>query len=86
MGKRFGGRQKGTPNKATADFKAALTRLLNASNLDELFEAVPPERRLETLGKLAEYVFPKQSRTEVTGKGGGPLEVVEIVRENPPTK
>jgi hypothetical protein len=67
------GRKKGVPTKATADFKAALTRLLNAADLDELFENVPPDKKLDLLGKLAEYAFPKLGRTEVTGKDGGPV-------------
>ena len=73
------GRPKGVPNKITGDFKAALVRILNASNLDQLLADVPRERRLDTLCKLAEYVFPKQSRQEVVGDGGGPL-TIEIVK------
>jgi hypothetical protein len=67
------GRKKGVPTRATADFKAALTRLLNAADLDELFKDVMPDKKLEVLGKLAEYAFPKLGRTEVTGKDGGPV-------------
>jgi hypothetical protein len=67
------GRKKGVPTRATTDFKAALTRLLNAADLDELFKDVMPDKKLEVLGKLAEYAFPKLGRTEVTGKDGGPV-------------
>ena len=69
----------GESDVSNSDFKAALVRILNASNLDQLLEDVPRERRLDTLCKLAEYVFPKQSRQEVVGDGGGPL-TIEIVK------
>jgi hypothetical protein len=69
------GRKKGVPTKATTDFKAALTRLLNAADLDELFKDVMPDKKLEVLGKLAEYAFPKLGRTEMTGKDGEPMKV-----------
>lgn len=75
-----GGRKPGKPNRDTADFKAALTRLLNAADVEQLLEDVPADRRLDVLGRLAEYVFPKLGRTEVAGPDGGPI-VVEIVKE-----
>lgn len=34
-----------------------------------------------TLLALAEFVHPKLGRTEVTGKGGGPVEVVGMTKE-----
>lgn len=67
------GRKAGVPNKVTTDFKAAVVKLLNTSNIEKLFKDVPPERRLDVLAKLAEYAFPKLGRTEVTGKDGGPV-------------
>ena len=78
---RNAGRRKGSANRVTRDFREALTRLLNASDLDEMFADVPAERRLEVLGKLAEYVFPKLGRTELTGADGAKLSVsVQINR------
>lgn len=69
------GRKKGRPNKITEDFKAAVTRLVNGADLDELLTDVPRERRLETLCRLAEYAFPKLGRTELTGANNEPLKV-----------
>jgi hypothetical protein len=71
------GRPKGSQNRTTADFKQAVTKLLNTQNIAKLFKDVPPERRVEVLCKLAEFAFPKLGRTEVTGENGGPL-VVEF--------
>lgn len=67
------GRRPGSANKVTRDFRESLARLLNASNLDEMFADVPSEKRLELLGKLAEYVMPKLERTELTGADGKEL-------------
>jgi hypothetical protein len=75
------GRKKGRPNRITEDFKAAVTRLVNGADLDELLTDVPRERRLETLCRLAEYAFPKLGRTELTGADGEKLSVsVQINR------
>jgi len=51
-GKKFGGREKGTPNKLTAELRSALKDVL----YDEI-EQIP--HRLELLIKLMPYVFPK---------------------------
>jgi hypothetical protein len=67
------GRKKGIPNKDTADFRASLTKALNGVDVQTLLEAVPEDKRLDVLGRLAEYVYPKLGRTEVTGKDGGPV-------------
>ena len=80
-----GGRSKGTPNKATTDFRATVSKLLddNAENvgawLIQVAEGVgevkpDPAKALDLLAKLAEYAAPKLNRTEVTGKDGGPIE------------
>jgi len=72
-------RPKGSKNKATLQFKEAVTRLLERQNLDDLLAQVPPERQLEIICKLAEYAFPKLARSEVTGKDGEGV-VVQIVK------
>jgi hypothetical protein len=71
------GRPKGVPNKATAEFKEAVTRLLDyaAPEMVGWLSRVAeenPEKALDLTAKLAEYAAPKLARTEVTGEGGGP--------------
>lgn len=80
-----GGRQPGTPNKATADFRQTITDLLgkNAQNVDRWLQMVAegdgaevkpdPAKALDLLAKLAEYGAPKLNRTELTGKEGKDL-------------
>lgn len=88
MGK---GRPKGTPNRATTEFRDTIKALLegNKENVsiwlqsvadgDEANQRKPdPYRALDLLAKLAEYAAPKLSRTEVTGQDGGPVEVSGI--------
>lgn len=75
-----GGSRKGKPNKATADVREALRRLIesNASNLESWLKRVArknPGKALEVVGKLAEFVVPKLARTEVSGPNGQPIAV-----------
>jgi hypothetical protein len=77
------GRTKGIPNKATTDFRQAVTNLLNHTQdqmigwLQEVADR-DPGRALDLMAKLAEYAAPKLSRTEVTGPGGGALQVAAV--------
>jgi hypothetical protein len=84
-----GGRVAGTPNKATAEFRQTVQALLddNRENVKTWLKQVAegdkdlemkadPGKALDLLAKLAEFAAPKLARTEVTGEGGGPLQVV----------
>lgn len=82
-----GGRQAGTPNKATTEFRQTVTALLekNAQNVQIWLTQVAdghgdvkpaPDKALDLLAKLAEFAAPKLGRVEHTGEGGGPLQVV----------
>lgn len=75
------GRTKGVPNKTTIEFKAALNALLEhaAPQMLEWLNRVAkesPEKALDTVGKLAEYIHPKLARSEQqhTGPDGGPIQ------------
>ena len=63
-GIKYGGRQKGTANKATTRLREAFTGLLegNIGRLQELLDKVAeknPQKALELLLKLSEFVLPK---------------------------
>lgn len=65
-----GGRQPGTPNKVTREFRETVARLLedNAENVAEWLEqvaATDPDKALQRLAQLAEFAAPKLSRAEV---------------------
>lgn len=76
-----GGRQPGTPNKVTREFRETVARLLedNAENVAEWLSrvaAADPDKALQRLAQLAEYAAPKLSRSEVKAEvenKGGPV-------------
>ena len=81
------GRPKGMPNKATVAFRETIQALLDGNRenvalwLDQVAtgshgKEPAPEKALDLLAKLAEYAAPKLSRTEVTGRDGGPVKTV----------
>lgn len=80
IGKKTGGRQKGTPNKASA----ALASDIAASGLTPLDymldvlrdENADPKDRMWAAEKAAPYVHPKLATIEHSGKGGGPFQIV----------
>lgn len=88
IGKKYGGRAKGTPNKSTADVRAAVAEIArnNVGNVQAWLDKTAkkqPARALQLFMDLIEYHIPKLSRTEMTGEGGKPLEV-SVVRYSDP--
>ncbi len=86
-GRKTGGRQKGSPNKATRDVREAFASLLerNAPKFDGWLNKVgteDPARALDLVAKLAEYHVPKLQRTEVTGLNGKPIVVQSIENDD----
>jgi hypothetical protein len=75
----LGGRPAGSPNKATANAREAIGRLIdgNAARLqdwlDEIAENQGAQAAVKCFTDLIEYHVPKLARTEHTGKDGGPL-------------
>lgn len=89
-----GGRAKGVPNKATVEFRQAVTRVLedNADNYGKWLKQVAegygrgddkvmpdPAKALDLVAKLAEYAAPKLNRVEHTGKGGNTIQVASRI-------
>jgi hypothetical protein len=83
-GVKTGGRQPGTPNKATKEFRDTVSALLsdNAQNVAIWLEQVAngvgdakpdPAKALDLMAKLAEYAAPKLARTEMVGEDGGAI-------------
>ena len=72
-GIKYGGRIKGTANKATARLREAFTELLegNMGRLQELLDKVAeknPQKALELMLKLSEFVLPKLRAIEVNNE------------------
>ena len=64
-GKKFGGRQKGTPNKLTSELRAVLKDLIHEEleTLQERMEYLDTKERLDVLVKLLPYILPKCTHT-----------------------
>lgn len=85
------GRRKGVPNKATANAREAIARLVDENTtrlqgwLDEIAEEQGAKAAWQCFMEVVEYHIPKLSRAEVTGAGGGPLtvKVVKFGEESP---
>ncbi len=80
---KFGGRKKGTPNKASAA-KAAEIAASGLTPLDYMLSVMRDEkadqkRRDEMAKAAAPYVHPKLATMEHSGPGGQPI-VVKIVQ------
>lgn len=80
-----GGRQKGSSNKVTVEFRDTVRKLLedNSTNVGRWLESVAegdgetvkpdPGKALDLLAKLAEFAAPKLSRTEHAGDQDKPV-------------
>lgn len=88
-GRKTGGRQAGTPNKATNNARQAIALLIEGNIarmqgwLDEI-AADPkqgPRAAWDCLMDAAEYHIPKLARTEHTGEGGGPVRWQAVERK-----
>jgi hypothetical protein len=80
VGKKTGGRQRGTPNKASA-VKAAAVAASGLTPLDYMLtvlrdEGADPKDRMWAAEKSAPYVHPRLATVEHSGKDGGPLQIV----------
>ena len=81
-----GGRPKGAPNKTTQAAREAIAAFVDGNAhrltgwLDQVANGVPeadikpnPAKAFEMFQSVVEYHIPKLARTELTGKGGGPV-------------
>ena len=91
------GRPNGSPNRATADVRAAIAAFAegNAHKLQDWLDRVAegsggvkpdPAKAADLYLRAIEYHIPKLARTEVTGDGGGPVEIsaiqIKLVKPN----
>jgi hypothetical protein len=69
-GNKFGGREKGTPNKTTSEIKEAYQLLVenNLENMTSWLEQIGrdnPEKAFDLIIKMSDFIVPKLSRQEV---------------------
>lgn len=85
QGKKTGGRQKGTPNKASIE-RAAEIAASGETPLDYMIRvmrdrSVDHPRRDDMAKAAAPYVHNKLAAVEHTGKDGGPIETASHPRD-----
>ena len=75
-GNKYGGRQKGTPNRITKELRTLLKDILyqELEQVQERLELLEPKERIELLIKLMPYVLPKV--TSVSHTTNEPLDWV----------
>ena len=73
-GNKYGGRQKGTPNRITKELRSVLKDILyqELKKIQEHLEILNPKDRLELLIKLMPYALPKV--TSISHKTNEPLD------------
>jgi len=72
------GRGKGTPNKTTKQIRESYQRLVemnleNMTNWLQQVAAEDPEKAMDLMLKLSEYIIPKLARQELVGNDGADL-------------
>ena len=60
-GKKYGGRQKGTPNRMTKELRSILKDILyqELEEIEERLDILEPKTRIELLIKMMPFVLPK---------------------------
>ena len=60
-GKKFGGREKGTPNRLTKELRSVLKDIVyqELEKIEERLSELEPKERLELVLKLMPYTLPK---------------------------
>lgn len=81
VGKKYGGRAKGVPNKATVNAREAIALFVDGNAhrlqgwLDAIADSDGPKAAWSCFSDLLEYHVPKLARTELTGKDGAELQI-----------
>ena len=67
-GKKFGGRQKGTPNALTRELRSVLKNIIynELDSISEVLDQLEPKERIDVLIKLMPFVFPKMNAVSHT--------------------
>jgi len=82
LGKKYGGRTAGTPNKKTAEAISRAEKILQLIE-DDYFEKdikeITAAQRIDLYSAMLEYVVPKLSRQEIRG-GLNNKTILQVVR------
>ncbi|WP_420154867.1 hypothetical protein [Siphonobacter sp.] len=78
-----GGRQAGTPNKATTDIKARIKAFIDEKfdSITDSLEMMDPKDRVGAYLKLLEYILPKQRETKIDISSLSEEEIDELLNK-----
>jgi hypothetical protein len=81
QGNKTGGRQKGTPNKATANLKNTIHGIVERQfeTLESDLEELDGRDKINFVLKLIEYVLPKQRETKIDFNSLSDEEIDELI-------
>ena len=67
-GKKYGGREKGTPNRLTKELRTILKDVIynELDKIEELLESLEPKERLELVIKILPFILPKVDKIRHT--------------------
>ena len=67
-GKKYGGREKGTPNRLTKELRTILKDVLynELEKIEELLESLEPKERLELVIKILHFILTKVDKIGYT--------------------
>ena len=79
-GNKYGGREKGTPNKSTKEIRKILNDIVHKEleKVEENLNTLEPKQRIELLIKLMPYVLPKAESISESDSESKPIQWVEI--------
>ena len=79
-GNKYGGREKGTPNKLTKEIREILNDIIHKEleKVEENLHTLEPKQRIEILIKLMPYVLPKVESISESDSESEPIKWVEI--------
>ena len=79
-GNKYGGREKGTPNKLTKEIRKILNYIVHKEleKVEENLNTLEPKQRIELLIKFIPYVLPKVESISESDSESKPIQWVEI--------
>jgi hypothetical protein len=82
--KKYGGRKAGTPNKSTQGLANYLDErgFFLPDKIIDTFDLLTPEKRVDLLLKLMEYVYPKRKSVEIKAEIGEISSIAELVNSH----
>ena len=81
-GKKYGGREAGTPNKVTTEVKEIISQIIKteSTNISQYMADIEkPETKLKILIGLLPYVLPKQNHSNMIIENIKPAQLPKII-------